>query len=86
MPNLRYDLRYNLTLLLISLRLKIYDLLAGISQDDFRYRVIANPDKLTHPYLIEFEICLWDMWHHFRSRTVFWDRIDSDPATFTLTY
>ena len=63
-----------------------YVLFPGISEDDFRYRVIASPDKLIHPYLIELEICLWDMWHHFGSRTVFWERIDSDPATLTLTY
>ena len=68
--------------LLISLQLK-YVLFAGISRDDFLRRVIATPDKLIHPYLIEFELCLRDMWHHFLSREHFWAGIDSDPATFT---
>ena len=58
-------------------------LFAGISRDDFIERIIATPDALIHPYVIEFEICLRDMWHHFLSRTHFWARVDSDPATFT---
>ena len=58
-------------------------LFSGISRDDFLGRVIATPDTLIHPYLIEFELCLRDMWHHFLSRTHFWAGINSDPATFT---
>ena len=57
--------------------------IAGISRDDFLDRVIASPDMLIHPYLIVFELCLRDMWHHFLSRTHFWTRIESDPAAFT---
>jgi hypothetical protein len=58
-------------------------LFAGISRDDFLNRVIATPDTLIHPYVIELELSLRDMWHHFLSRTHFWARIDLDPATFT---
>ena len=53
------------------------------SQDDFLSRVIATPDTLIHPYLIEFDLCLRDIWHHFLPRAHFWARIDLDPATFT---
>ena len=58
-------------------------LFAGISRDDFIERITATPDTLIHPYVIEFELCLRDMWHHFLSRTHFWARVDSDPASFT---
>ena len=58
------------------------NIFVGISRDDFLDCVIATPDTLIHPYLIEFELGLRDMWHHFLSRTHFWARIDSDPATF----
>jgi len=62
-----------------------FDMVSGISRDDFLNCVIATPDILIHPYAIEFEICLRDMWHHFLSRTHFWARIDSDPTTFTVS-
>ena len=58
-------------------------LFVGISRDDFLGRVIATPDTLIHPHLIEFELRLRDMWHHFLSRKHFWAGINSDPATFT---
>jgi hypothetical protein len=61
-------------------------LFAGISRDDFLHRIIATPDALNHPYIIEFEICLRHMWHHFLSRKHFWARIDLDPATFSAIH
>ena len=64
----------------------MYVLFVGSSRDDFFGRVIATPDTLIHPYVIEFELCLRDMWHHFLSRKHFWAGIDSDPATFPLEY
>jgi len=60
-----------------------FDMVSGISRDHFLERITATPDTLIHPYVIEFELCLRDMWHHFLSRTHFWARVDSDPATFT---
>ena len=71
---------------LVSLQLKIFIYFAGISRDDFLECITATPDTLIHPYLIEFEICLRDMWYHFLSRTHFWARIHSDPVAFTLNY
>ena len=62
---------------------QIYILFAGISRDAFLERITATPDMLIHPYVVEFEICLRDMWHHFLSRTHFWASVDLDPATFT---
>ena len=59
------------------------EIFAGIFRDDFLERITATPDTLIHPYVIEFELCLRDMWHHFLSRTHFWARVGSDPATFT---
>ena len=47
-----------------------------------RHGITATPDTLIHPYVIEFEICLRDRWHHFLSRTHFWARVDSNPASF----
>ena len=82
----RYGLRYNLFRLSSHLNSNICVYFAGISRDDFLECITATPDVLIHPYLIEFELCLRDMWHHFLSRTHFWARIDSDPAAFTLNY
>ena len=82
MPNLWNGLRYNLFASHFT-STQIYVLFVGISRDDFLSRVIATPDTLIHPYLIEFELCLRDMWHHFLSRTHFWAGIESNPATFT---
>jgi len=65
------------------LAFRTFDMISGISRDDFLEHITATPDMLIHPYVIEFEISLRDMWHHFLSRTHFWARIDSDPATFT---
>ena len=61
---------------------RIYDYFTGISRDDFLECISATPDTLIHPYLIEFEICLRDMWHHFLSCTHLWAGTNSDPATF----
>jgi len=63
-----------------------FDMVSGISPDGFSNRVIASPDTLIHPYVIEFELYLWNAWHHFfLSRKHFWDRASvesADPATF----
>ena len=59
----------------------LFLLFAGISRDDFLDRITVSPDRLNHPYVIEFELCLRGMWHHLLSRTHFWARIDLDPAT-----
>jgi hypothetical protein len=56
---------------------------AAKSRADFISRVIATPDTLIHPYLIEFEVYLQDMWNHFLSLTHFWAHTDSDPTMFT---
>jgi len=65
------------------LAFQTFDIVSGVSRDDFLERITATPDMLIHPYVVELEICLRDMWHHFLSRTHFWASVDSDPATFT---
>ena len=85
MPNLAevwIGLRYNLIHFSSHFNWNIF-LFAGISRDDFLELITATPDTLIHPYVIEFEISLRNMWHHLLSRTHFWARVESDPATFT---
>ena len=50
-------------------------LFAGISRDEFLERITAISDMLIHPYVIELEICLQDMRHHFLSRSNLWARV-----------
>ena len=66
-----------------KLQLNVLCSFAGRSLYEFLDRVVAAPDKLIHPYLIDIELCLKDMKYHFLSLSDFWARgTGSDPATF----
>jgi hypothetical protein len=55
---------------------------AGKSENEFISRAADTPDKLIHPYLIDFELCLNGVCNHFLSLAHFWPRKDSDSSTF----